>query len=133
MFETKRLPPDPTVVAPDGSTVRVLLSARGGSMAHFELPAGATAVAVRHRTVDELWYVLAGRGRMWRRHGDHEEVVELVPGTCLSIPVGTSFQFQAAGAEPLLVLGTTLPPWPGPGEAELVEGPWPPTVPSGPH
>ena len=132
MFETMRLPAEPTVTAPDGSAVRVLLAARGGGLAHFELPAGATAVAVRHRTVDELWYVLGGRGSMWRCRGDREEVVDLDAGTCLSIPVGTSFQFRADAGQPLQVLGATLPPWPGAGEAELVEGRWPPTLSAGP-
>ena len=133
MFATVTLPVEPTVLAPDGSAVRVLLSVAGGGLAHFELPAGATSVAVRHRSVDELWYVLAGRGQMWRRAGRSEEIVDLAPGTCLSIPVGTSFQFRADDGEPLAALGATLPPWPGPGEAELVEGVWRPTVPAGPH
>jgi mannose-6-phosphate isomerase-like protein (cupin superfamily) len=131
-FETTQLPTAPTVAAPDGSAVRVLLAARGGSLAHFELPAGAVAVPVRHRTVDELWYVVSGRGWMWRREGEREQVVELAAGTCLSIPAGTSFQFRAAGGEPLRVLGVTLPPWPGAGEAELVDGVWTPTISSGP-
>src|SRR5690606_24480976 len=67
VFETLPLPENPDVVAPDGSDVRVLLSVRGGSMAHFELPAGRTSSAVRHRTIEEIWYVVAGRGRMWRQ------------------------------------------------------------------
>ena len=36
-FETRRLPSGVTVVAPDGSDVRVLLGLSGGGMAHFEL------------------------------------------------------------------------------------------------
>ena len=55
------------MVAPDGSDVRVLLSLGGGSMAHFELAPGRVSAAVVHRTVEEIWYVLAGRGEMWRR------------------------------------------------------------------
>lgn len=63
-FATMRLPALPTVVAPDGSDVRVLLGLPAGGMAHFELAAGRVAKAVTHRSVDELWFVLAGRGRM---------------------------------------------------------------------
>lgn len=96
MFETLRLPAERTVVAPDGCDVRVLLSLPGGSMAHFELPAGATASAVTHRSVEEIWFVLAGRGEMWRKCGEREEIVALEPGICLSIPLGTHFQFRAS-------------------------------------
>jgi mannose-6-phosphate isomerase-like protein (cupin superfamily) len=132
-FETTLLPAEPTVTAPDGSDVRVLLTASGGGMAHFELAPHEVAVAVRHRTVDELWYFCQGRGLMWRRHGDRSEVVDVHPGVALSIPVGTSFQFRSLGHEPLVAIGVTMPPWPGDGEAELVEGPWHPTVAPGPH
>jgi len=49
-------------VAPDGSDVRVLLGLAGGGMAEFELGAGKVSAAVTHRTIDEIWYVLEGRG-----------------------------------------------------------------------
>jgi mannose-6-phosphate isomerase-like protein (cupin superfamily) len=132
-FETMALPPAPHRPAPDGSDVRVLLAVRAASLAHFELAGGQTAHAVVHRTVDEAWYVLAGRGEMWRRLADEEAVADLAPGVCLTIPVGTRFQFRALGDEPLQVLGTTSPPWPTDRvEADVVPGPWTPTVPLGP-
>lgn len=124
-FATMRLPASPTVVAPDGSDVRVLLGLPGGGMAHFELAAGQVAKAVTHRSVDELWYVLAGRGQMWRRQGEREEVVALEPGVCLSIPLGTHFQFRASATESVAAVAITMPPWPGETEAVPVEGPWP--------
>ena len=55
------------VDAPDGARVQVLLSLPGGSMATFTLQPGQVSAAVTHRSVEELWYVVAGRGRMWRR------------------------------------------------------------------
>jgi mannose-6-phosphate isomerase-like protein (cupin superfamily) len=125
-FSTMRLPADPTVTAPDGSDVRILLGVRGASTAHFELAPGQVAAPVRHRTVDEVWFVLAGDGRIWRRLGEVEEIVRLEPGVCLDIPVGTSFQFRCDGDEPLGILGCTSPPWPGDDEAEPVDGPWSP-------
>lgn len=131
-FETKPLPPDPDAVAPDGSDVRVLLQVRGGGLAHFELAAGQTSVAVRHRSVEEVWYFLSGRGEMWRRSGDDEAVVAVASGVCVTIPTGTAFQFRAVGEAPLAALGVTMPPWPGTGEAEIVAGPWEPTVHPGP-
>ena len=123
-FATLALPAAARVVAPDGSDVRVLLGLAGGTMARFELPAGSTSRAVAHRTVEEIWYVLDGRGEMWRRQAGREEVVELVPGRCLTLPRGTHFQFRASAAEPLAVLGITMPPWPGADEAFAVPGPW---------
>src|SRR5207244_5264788 len=91
-FATKRLPAEPTVVALDGSNVRVLLGLSRGTFAHFELAAGATARAVAHHTVEEIWYFVGGRGEMWRALGDQEEVVAVEPGVCITIPVGTRFQ-----------------------------------------
>ena len=121
-FPTTRLPRDATVVAPDGSDVRVLLATERASMAHFELAPGHTSTAVRHRTVDEIWYLSGGRGEMWRRRDGEEAVTVLEAGTCLVIPVGTSFQFRSLGPEPLAAVAVTIPPWPGDDEAEIVDG-----------
>jgi mannose-6-phosphate isomerase-like protein (cupin superfamily) len=126
-FETKRIGTAPDVIAPDGSEVRVLCALPRGSMATFSLPPGAVAKAVVHRTVEELWYIVSGRGRMWRQSGADQDVVELEPGLSLSIPVGTRFQFRCDGSEPLVALGVTMPSWPGGEEALIVDGPWPTT------
>ncbi len=123
-FDTMHLPDSPDAVAPDGSDVRVLLRLGRGSMAHFELAAGRVSRAVAHRAVEEIWYVLAGQGQMWRRRDGRQQTVPLRPGTCVSIPAGTHFQFRAAGHGPLSVLGVTMPPWPGPDEAYDVPGAW---------
>ena len=128
-FETKQLPAGRDVVAPDGSDVRVLLALAGGGMTHFVLAPGHTSTAVTHRTVEEIWYVVSGRGEMWRRHADRENVVEMAPGVCLTIPLGTHFQFRSTGTEALAAVAVTMPPWPGDGEAIVVSGKWRPTVP----
>src|SRR5262245_59379291 len=94
-FDSKRLPPGPDAIAPDGSDVRVLLGLAGGGMAHFELPPGETSTAVAHRTVEEIWFFLGGSGEMWRRQGGREEVDAVAPGLCLMIPLGTHFQFRS--------------------------------------
>ena len=127
-FLTKRLPVARDAVAPDGSDVRILLGLDRGGMAHFELAPEATSVAVAHHTIEEIWYFLSGRGEMWRKLGDQKEVVPVEPGTCITIPVGTHFQFRSFGYEALAALGVTMPPWPGEGEAYQVEGKWTPTV-----
>jgi mannose-6-phosphate isomerase-like protein (cupin superfamily) len=93
-------------------------------MAHFELAAGKVARAVVHRTVQEVWFVVAGRGQMWRKQGDREETVVLEPGVCLTIPLGTHFQFRASPSESVVAVAVTMPPWPGEGEAMFVGGPW---------
>jgi mannose-6-phosphate isomerase-like protein (cupin superfamily) len=124
VFATLPLPSEATAVAPDGSDVRILLGLAAGSMAHFELKAGATSRAVSHRTVEEIWFVVSGRGEMWRRQGEREEIVALEPGVCLTIPAGTHFQFRASSAESVAAVGVTMPPWPGAEEALPVPGPW---------
>jgi mannose-6-phosphate isomerase-like protein (cupin superfamily) len=128
--DTVKLSATPDAIAPDGSDVRVLVRTERGSMADFQLAPGRTSVAVRHRTVEEVWFVLAGRGEMWRRHAGHEAVLALEPGVSFSIVAGTSFQFRSTGAHRLEVVAVTMPPWPldRDDEAEVVEGPWTPTV-----
>ena len=126
---TKRLPAARDAVAPDGSDVRILLQLKGGGLAHFELAAGEISTAVAHKTVEEIWFFLGGRGEMWRKLGHDESVVPVESGVCLTIPLGTHFQFRALGREPLAALAVTMPPWPGEGEAYAVAGKWRPTVP----
>ncbi len=127
-FETKRLPAQRDAIAPDGSEVRVLLRLTGGSLAHYELAAGQTSLAVANQTVEEIWFFLGGQGQMWRRSDDREEIVDVEAGVCVTIPLGTRFQFRALGDQPLTAVGVTIPPWPGQGEAHVVAGPWTPTV-----
>jgi len=131
-FESKSLGAQPDATAPDGTAVRLLLSLSGGSMAHFELPAGAVSHAVAHRTVEEIWFIVSGRGGIWRRQVGVERIEPLGPGASLTIPLGTAFQFRAEGGAPLSFVAITMPPWPGAGEALPAQGPWTPTVAAGP-
>ena len=78
--------------------------------------------------MEEIWYFLRGTGEMWRRSTEQEEVVGLSAGVCVTIPLGTRFQFRSLGDEPLAAVGVTIPRWPGDSEATLVDGPWRPTV-----
>ena len=131
LYETKTLGAAIDATAPDGTAVRLLLSLPGGSMAHFELPAGAVSHAVMHRTVEEIWFVLSGRGAIWRRQEGIERIDPLSPGTSLTIPLGTAFQFRAEPGSALAFVATTMPPWPGMDEAMPAQGPWTPTVAAG--
>ena len=125
---TLRLPTNPDTIAPDGSEVRILLGLPGGGMAHFTLAPGQVSKAIAHRTVEEIWFCLSGRGQMWRASGDTQTVEDLHPGVCLTIPLGTRFQFKSLGEAPLTAIAATMPPWPGDDEAIPADGPWTPTV-----
>lgn len=102
-FATKQLPATPDARAPDGSAVRILPGLAAGGMAHLELGPGETSRAVTHRTVEEIWYFVAGRWPMWRQQGERSEVV-------------------------LGAIGVTMPPSPREDVATEVPGRWPPTT-----
>ena len=123
-LDYKRLPDDFDTLAPDGSEIRLLSSTGRGSMVHCTLNPGEVSLPVAHKTVEEVWYFLEGRGQVWRKFGDEERVVDVTPGGSLSIPVGAHFQFRTTGDDPLMFLIVTMPPWPGEDEAYRVPGRW---------
>lgn len=123
-MDTKRLPPEYTVLAPDGSEIRELVAVKSGSMVHCTLPRGATSMAVAHRTVEEVWYFVQGQGQVRRKSEAAESVVDVRPGVSLSIEVGTHFQFRNTGDDDLCFIIVTMPPWPGEDEAVRVEDYW---------
>jgi len=133
-FESKVLSDVRDRVAPDGSDVRVLLRLAGGSMAHFSLGPAQTSVPVRHRTVEEIWYVVSGHGMMWRSLDGASDTVTLRPGACVTIPLGAQFQFRSDADSELQIIGVTMPPWPL-DAVEAVEADsrcWEPNVEPGP-
>ena len=97
-------------------------------MIHDSVAPGAITQAVYHRTVEELWYCIAGRGRLWRSLDGGESTIELEPGASANIPLGTRFQFRNDGDSPLEIIIATAPPWPGGGEAVECDGPWEPAI-----
>ena len=128
VFVTRLISEGPDVMAPDGSEVRILAAAARGSMAHFKLAAGGVSKAVAHRSVEEVWYFIAGRGEMWRRSESGEETVAVHPGVSIAIPAGAAFQFRALGDSALEAVAVAMPPWPGMDEAVFVQGAWEPTA-----
>lgn len=123
-------------IAPDGSEIRLLATTRQGatraSLCEVRLAPGAVSRAVSHRTVEEIWYVVAGRGLIWRSpDGAAADPVAVEPGDAVVIPTGWRFQFRADAGSGLRFLCFTVPAWPGPDEAEPLEaGPLgAPTVP----
>ena len=127
-FSTVTLPNTYDLLAPDGAEVRILAILAAGSMAHFRLQANQVSRAVRHQTVEEIWYVLEGRGEMWRSWQGQEDITALSPGTSLTIPAGILFQFRAGADTSISVVSVTIPPWPGEDEAVIVDGKWPPAI-----
>ena len=130
-FSAKPLSEQPDRLAPDGSEARLLFEGQHGGLAHFTLPAGTVARAVRHRTVEEIWFVVRGRGQIWRRYEGEASVIDLDPGTSCTIPRGAEFQFRARVEADLVVLIATMPPWPGDHEAISIQGKWFATVDAG--
>lgn len=123
-FVTRAIARDPDDVAPDRSEIRSLVAVKGGSLVHCTLPPRRTSLAITHRTVDEIWFVLSGRAQVWRKHGEHAKITDVAPGVSLTIPCGTHFQFRTSGEKPFCFLAITMPPWPGEQEAEPVKGHW---------
>lgn len=125
---TRTLAETVDAIAPDGMEVRLLAGGERGSMAEFRLAPGRTGKAVRHRTVEELWFILEGTGEMWRE-GVGDGATTLHPGMSLTVPVGRRFQLRNTGAGWLRAVGVTMPPWPlHRSEADEVEGIWTPDV-----
>jgi mannose-6-phosphate isomerase-like protein (cupin superfamily) len=109
----------PDYFAPDGSEIRLLTGTPQGGLSHCTLHPAQASGPVRHKTVAELWFTLAGQGEIWRRDRDDvESVCELRYGVTIEISPGTAFQFQSTGGSPLELLLLTMPAWPGAGEAE---------------
>lgn len=130
-LQVKVLPQEFNYLAPDGMEIRLLAEAVGGGMCHCRLPAGKTSKAMNHKTVEEIWYFLSGKGIIWRKNnetGDEGIADEVVSGSSINIPVGTSFQLQNTGSENLEFIICTIPRWPGAQEAVEVEGKWTPTI-----
>ena len=124
IIQTVILGKDYDYLAPDSSEIRVLSKVREGNMAHVVSPVGHISKAIKHKTTEELWYVIEGKGEMWRKYDNKELTTDLEPGVSLNIPVGAHFQFKNTGGLPLKIIIAGMPPWPGEDEAVFVDGPW---------
>lgn len=112
-------------LAPDLSEIRLLVDGGRAGLAHCTLPAGRVSRAVRHQTVEELWYVLGGEGAMWRSLDGADEILPVCTGSSLTVAPGARFQFRSGAAAPLQILIATVPRWPGASEALPTQGRWP--------
>ena len=122
------LPQNADAKSPAGADIRYLMDGKTGNMIHSTVPPHQVNKATVHATVSEFWYVLEGRGEIWREDGAESSVAELIPGTAIDIPVGTAFQYRNVSDTDLKFICISMPPWPGDSEATYVGGKWEPTV-----
>jgi mannose-6-phosphate isomerase-like protein (cupin superfamily) len=94
----------------DGSQIRELAGpawtpARHQSLAEATLPPGGETIEHYHREAEELYYFVAGEGRM--RLGT--ETTDVRVGDCLVIPPGTPHKLWNPGTEPLVLMCCCAP------------------------
>jgi len=127
-MKTKTLAEIADARSPAGAHIQFLMENGHGNMIHSTVPPGQINRATVHATVSEFWFVLEGRGEIWRRGGDGECVTSLVAGAAIDIPVGTAFQYRNTSETDLKFICISMPPWPGDEEATHLRGVWQPTV-----
>lgn len=117
----------PDATAPDGAEIRVLIDRPQGatrlSLAEALVKPGERTACVSHRTIEEIWFIVRGRGVFHRQSPDGSEAqaAEVAPGDALLIPMGYRFWVENTGPSDLVFLCCDTPPWPGEGEARI----WP--------
>jgi mannose-6-phosphate isomerase-like protein (cupin superfamily) len=127
-MKTTLLPEKPDAKSPAGADIRVLVNGESGNLIHSTVPPHQTNRATVHATVSEFWFVLEGRGEIWRDDGVESRITKLVPGTAIDIPVGTAFQYRNVSEQELKFICIAMPPWPGDSEAICLDEIWEPTV-----
>lgn len=126
-MKTMLTPQDYQHTSPAGAEVRVLMNNAYGGMAHCTLKDKKISKAVQHKTVSEFWHVLSGKGAIWRKQENDENITVLASGTTIDIPLGTQFQYRSDEGD-LVFICVTMPPWPGHDEVEYIVKPyWEPT------
>jgi mannose-6-phosphate isomerase-like protein (cupin superfamily) len=99
-------------VTRDGSTIREIAGPPSGtaerqSLAEATVAPGAQTVEHYHRSAEEIYHFLGGTGRL--RVG--EEVAGVGPGDTVTIPPGIRHKLWNDGAEPLVLLCCSAPPY----------------------
>jgi mannose-6-phosphate isomerase-like protein (cupin superfamily) len=97
-------------ITADGSSIRELAGpawtkARNQSLAEATVPPGSETAEHYHPKAEELYYFVAGAGRM--RLGDEE--ADVAVGDCVVIAPGTPHKLWNAGPEPLVLLCCCAP------------------------
>jgi mannose-6-phosphate isomerase-like protein (cupin superfamily) len=97
-------------ITADGSAIRELAGpawteARNQSLAEATVQAGGETAEHYHPKTEELYYFVAGSGRMRLA----EDEADVVAGDCVVIPPGTPHKLWNAGPEPLVLLCCCAP------------------------
>lgn len=100
----------PAFTTKDGSEIRELLAHRNScivnqSLAEARLPVGASTAPHYHPLCEEIYYLLAGRGRMQIEN----EIRSVAPGDAIAIPPGERHQITNTGDETLRFLCCCAP------------------------
>ena len=127
-MKTITLPDQPDAKSPAGAEIRFIMDGDTGNMIHSTVPPHQINKATIHQTVNEYWYILEGRGEIWRDNGSESSVTLLIPGTSIDIQPGTSFQYRNISDDELKFICIATPPWPGDSEATYIDGIWQPSV-----
>jgi mannose-6-phosphate isomerase-like protein (cupin superfamily) len=126
MWRTCWLPERPDAISPGGaSEIRHLIQLDDGDLTHALCPAGRAAHGATLPERYEAYFVLAGRGEIWRRLGDREGITVLRPGRWVEIPAGTEFQYRAYRETTVVFLVVVLPSWQPDAYHTIDAGPWP--------
>ena len=127
-MKTTTLPQFPDDKSPAGADIRYIMNGHTGNMIHSTVPPRQVNRATAHATVTEFWFVLEGKGEVWRDNGEESSITALLPGTSIELQAGTAFQYRNTSDQDLKFICIAMPPWPGDSEASFVEGIWEPTI-----
>ena len=109
-MDVRNLDACPPFITKDGSEIRELLAHRNSvirqqSLAEARLPVGAATQEHFHARTEEIYFILAGHGRM--RIETEEQPVQ--PGDAVAIPPGKRHKLFNTGTEPLRLLCCCAP------------------------
>jgi mannose-6-phosphate isomerase-like protein (cupin superfamily) len=99
-YSVRRPGQAPTVKCPCGESTRIV-SAADGLGCSFHITEITDSVRHYHRSTAEVYYILAGTGRM-ELDGD---IVEVSPETVISIAPGTRHRLMSEGGVRTIVFG----------------------------
>ena len=104
-MEIKNLSCVPAFITKDGSEIRELLAYRNSairnqSLAEARLPVGGSTQEHYHGRTEEIYFILAGRGRMRIEN----ELNEVSAGDAIAIQPGKKHKLWNIGEEPLRLL-----------------------------
>jgi len=127
MLETAQLHEAPDHYSPSGAAeIRDLLHTKDGEISHAIVPAGAVSHPSWLDGLTEVYYVHAGRGKLWADQ-DGGEVFDLKPARAVLIPAGLATQFMAEGRNDLTLIVVVMPRFDRTAYRASEGGPWPPT------